>query len=148
MKTKLVCFIMVYLVIGMVIPTFAISPDKNKGDKTKTENLTPAPLPPLPWTLHIVCTDPTDTCFALFNCGNIGFNINRATADCHSAAANPLGFLAFNYGQVDYYQSIPDTVGCVIVTINPGTCPSSYFSSNTCCKCRGDNTPCKLRFCP
>ncbi len=150
MKTQLFYLLMLYIGIGMINPAFAVSPDKNKGDKTKTKNLTPVPLPPSPWTLHIVCLNPLDSsCYSGQNCGNIGFSIYPASpTDCHGIAANPWGFLAFNYGQVDYYQAIPDDIECVIVTINPGSCPSSYFSSNTCCKCKGDNTPCKLKFCP
>ena len=148
MKTKLFYLLMLNIGIGMINPAFAVSPDKIKGDKAKTEILTPTPLPLSPWTLHIVCTDPTDTCYGLFNCGTIGFNINPANSGCHAIVAAPSGFKPFIYGQVDYYQSIPDTIPCVVVTINPGTCNSNLFNSNSCCKCRGDNTPCKLRFCP
>ena len=149
MKTIVFYTFLICIVIGMMIPTFAISPDKNKGDKTKTEKLTPAPLPPTTWTLHIVCLDPMDTCWGLTHCGtHVGFDIHPATANCEGVLAVPPGFLAFNYGQVDYYQSIPDTIQCVVVTIDPGQCKPSYFSSNYCCVCSPGSTPCKLRICP
>jgi len=147
MKTRLVYFIMIYLVIGMVIPTFAISPDKSKGDKTKTENLTPAPLPPSPWYLTINVTDPKDTCYAYLNC-TLAFFIEPVSQNCEALSANPFGTVPIHWGQASYTVPIPDTIQCVQVSIIDllGTC-NAPFNSNTCCSCRG-GSPCVLRICP
>jgi hypothetical protein len=146
MKTKVCYILMTIIVIGMVMPIFASSPDKIKEDKTKTENPTPAPLAPTTWILHIVANDPGGQCICPNNC-NAGWEIHRASDDCH-AIASPSVFVSFVCNQTDYYQAIPDSINCVVVIINPGGCPASTFNTNVCCKCRGDNTPCKLKICP
>ena len=40
MKTKMYLILLTCLVIGMIMPALAGSPDNNKGDKPKTENTT------------------------------------------------------------------------------------------------------------
>jgi hypothetical protein len=150
MKTKLFYFLMVCIVMGMVIPAFAVSPDKNKGDKTKTENLSPSPLPPSPWTLHIQVTDPSDTCYAILYC-NLGFFISPLGANCEYPSATPTATVPFHYGQANYYVPIPDSIQCVQVTMIDLTTPSCYYLfylNPPCCKCKGDPTPCKFRICP
>ena len=141
MKTKIFITALTLIVIGIVIPTFASSPENNKGDKTKIDN--PAPPPPS-WTLHIQLVDITG-CDAQ-NC-NLGFLIEPADANCE-AYGTPIRTVIYEKGTNDYYPQIPDDYPCVIVRIIDldGTC-IYLFNSNTCCKCKGDPDPCKLKIC-
>jgi len=151
MKTKMFFFLMVWIVMGMVIPAFAVSPDKNKGDKTKTDNLSPSLLPPSPWNLYIHVVDASDsTCYPALNC-NLAFFWEPVSPNCAAIAVTPIGKVLFNFGQADYTVPIPDTITCVqvsIIDVTPGGC-SSLINTNTCCTCKtGYGNPCRLKICP
>jgi|APCry1669188970_1035186.scaffolds.fasta_scaffold00834_2 hypothetical protein len=148
MKTNVFYILMTIIVMGMVIPAFAGSPEKKTGDNTKTDNLSPTPLPPSPWTLHILVTDPNDSCPAIQHC-TLGFFIQPISPDCVALSTTPTWTQQFYPGTADYYQSIPDSIKCVQVSIFDlgGNCHYP-FNSNTCCKCKGDSQPCSLRICP
>jgi len=149
MKTKLFYILMTIIVMGMIIPAFAVSPEKNKGDKTKTDNLSPLPLPPSPWSLHIQVSDPDDNCYAVQHC-TLGFFIQPINSDCTAFTEHPTWTLQFYPGTADYYQSLPDTIPCVQVSvcILQGFCTPSQINSNTCCECKDRNQVCKLKICP
>lgn len=151
MKTKLFYTLLTCFVIGMVIPTFAISPDKDKGDKTKADNLTSLLPPPPTRNLIIQAMDPYDSCYAMIS-GNciIGFFIQPRGPSCGAVIENPNFTQQFVYGQAYYNQLVPDSIPCyqVSIIVISGNCTASDINANTCCKCRGDNTPCKLRICP
>lgn len=72
MKTKMICLLMLCITIGMVITAFAGSPNKNEGDKTKTDCTSSTPPPPTTWDFNIIVTDPSDSCDAILYC-NLGF---------------------------------------------------------------------------
>ena len=149
MKTKLFYFLMVIIVMGMIIPAFAVSPDKDKGDKVKTDNRALSPLPPSPWDLRIQVID-NDTCGAQ-NC-NLAFFIQTATINCIGAPSVPpwSDIIRYHKGTINYSDRIPDYVSCVIVSIidlgNPNC--GYFFNSNTCCECQADNNVCQLKICP
>lgn len=133
----------------MIIPTFAISPDKNKGDKTKTDNLTSSLPPPPPWLLRIQVIDPSDTCLAILHC-NLGFFIQPRSPNCGAWAATPTYTVPITWCKTPYYVPIPDTIPCVEVSIIVirGNCPYKV-SSNTCCTCNsGGQGSCSLQICP
>jgi len=140
---------MTWIVIGIVIPAFASSPDKNKGDKTKTENLTPSSLPPSPWNLYIHVTDASDsTCLPALNC-NLAFFWQTASLNCEAIFENPTGKVPFHFGTANYTVPIPDTIKCVqvsIIVLPPGC--TSTINPNTCCTCKsGSGNPCILSIC-
>jgi hypothetical protein len=149
MKTKLFFFLLACIVMGMVMPTFAVSPDKNKGDKTKTDNLSPSPLPPSPWYLTINVTDPKDSCTAYTNC-TLGFFIEPVSPNCAAISATPTYTVPILWGQADYTVPIPDTITCVQVSIIvTGFCGGYPINTNTCCTCKtGYGNPCRLKICP
>ena len=156
MKTKLFTLLMTLIVIGMVIPTFAFSPDKDKGEKSKketvnsenkTENLTPIP-PPLSWTFNVVVLDPYGTCGAQ-GC-TLVFEAFPANANCEVQSAISVASAAYVPGTSTYLMTIPDQYPCVIVRIIDHTvhgCQYS-FNSNWCCECKGSGTDCRLYICP
>jgi hypothetical protein len=148
MKTKLFYFLMVFILIGMVIPSFAITPKKDNGNKSKTETLTPPP--PSPWQLNIQVVDACDTCAAMYSGCTIGFYIQHVSTNCIAVNASPYITPTFNYCQSSYSYSIPDSIPCVQVSLifKSGGCNPNLLNTYTCCKCRGDSTPCKLRICP
>ncbi len=145
MKTNFLFILITCIVIGMVVPVFAVSPDKNKGDKTKAENLTPSPLPPSPWSLHIVVLDPCDTTCPFNQCSSWRFKLQPATVHCEGVLAIPPVYITHTWCQSDYYLSIPDTIPCVNVSIDPNGCSGS-FNPNTCCQCQ-NSPPCTLKIC-
>jgi len=145
-RTRIFYFLLVCISIGMVIPVFAVSPDKTKGDKIKVENLT-SPSPPSPWTLTIDVTDPNDSCAAYINC-SLEFFVQPASSNCEAVLAYPSISIPIIWGTTSYTHSIPDYIPCVEVNIvpQPGTHCTGY-NLNSCCSCIGSE-PCKLRICP
>ena len=124
------------------MPTFAFSPDKNKGDKTRAEELTP---PPPTWSLHIHVMDTVNQCSELTSC-TWGFFIESATIDCIGVSTwsttktySPL--------QQDYNISISDDYPCVIVRLVRLTGSCSFTPQET-CDCRANNQICKFKICP
>jgi hypothetical protein len=144
MKTKLFNLMLVCILMGILYPAFASSPDKNKGDKTKVEKLT---LPPPTWTLHIHVMDTANQCSAL-NCTGLVFLIQKSSNHCIALTTDPPIIVSYYPGTVDYYPSIPDDWPCVIVSIidQGGSC--GPINSNTCCECKVNNNVCKLYICP
>ena len=152
MKTKFV-FIQILVLAALSIHAFAGSPYNNeKGTNTKMDCVDPSPTPPSPWyiTIDVMDTSCIHGCSALTNptgCGTeFVFEIDSPTT-CQAIAA-PTYTIPFVYCTMQYTQAIPDTVKCVLVSVSsnsPTTCP---VNSNTCCKIRGDTTPCKLKICP
>ncbi len=142
MKKIFFPFLMTFIVIGMVIPALAGSPN---GGKTTTGNL--KQLPPSSWNLNILVTDPNDSCYAITNC-NVGFLISWAFSNCAAISSIYNYTYPFTFGQARYSIAIPDTISCVLVSINPGSCSPSDVNSNTCCECKSNNQVCKLRICP
>jgi hypothetical protein len=144
MKTKLFYLMVVCILMGMITPTFAFSPDKNKGDKSRSEDLTP---PPPTWTLHIYIMDTANQCTAL-NCTGLVFSIQKASNHCIAVTTDPPIIVTYTPGTADYLPPIPDDWPCVIVSIidQGGSC--STINSNTCCECKANNNVCKLYICP
>jgi hypothetical protein len=152
MKNKPISIFVIFIIMGMVMSTFAVSPDKTKGDKTKVDNLTP-PSPPSPWTLTIVVTDSYDSCSAYNNFGtacSLEFILQPATSHCVGVLATPSISIPIVWGTKSYSQTIPDTIPCVDVSIvvKPGTQCNYSFNTNYCCSCNGDSKPCTLKICP
>lgn len=141
--------------MGMVVPTFAGSPEKKQGDKTKTDNLSPSPFSPLTtWDLYIRVSDPNDTCYAFYqNHCQLEFYIEAQTDNCvGSQAGYGPWHQAISYGSGGYGPiAIPTEVPCVKISIiNLSTsqlCKNAPLNQNTCCACQGSNT-CTLRICP
>lgn len=150
MKTKLYYILVTIIVIGMVFPAFAGSPDKDKADKAKTDNLLPSSLPVPTWNLYIHITDDfsKDTCDAAKYC-NLGFLIQPATTDCVGIPTDPPQKKPFYLGTYDYQYSISNDYPCVIVSIIDltGNC-THPINTNTCCTCKENNHVCNLKICP
>lgn len=156
MKTKLFNLLLTLIVIGMVIPTFAVSPNKDKGEKTKsesvksenkTENLTPIPLPPPPtWNLYIHVLDAAGSCAAQAYC-TFYFTIQQADANC-KAIDVPFTHVLYDPNQTDYIIPIPSDYTCVYVTITANPACSYLYNTNSCCECKDNNQICRLHICP
>jgi hypothetical protein len=152
MKPKFIYILMTIIVMGMVIPAFAGSPDKKPGDNTKKENPVASPAPLTDWTFNIIVSDPNDNCCAYTTC-TLQFNIQAATEHCEGLLTDPeFQPITIVQGQKSYQgPTVPGDIPCVMVNIivDPGcTCtPLPIINSNTCCICRGD-TDCILRICP
>jgi len=149
---------MTIIVMGMVIPAFAGSPDKKPGDNTKKENpvTSPTPLPaasPAPlsdWTFNIIPTDPNDTCCAYENC-NLEFFIQAATEYCEGVLTSPTFTPITIHRPNRSYPgpTVPGDIPCVevnIVVVGSCNCPPPQVNSTTYCVCRGND--CTPRICP
>ena len=153
MKTKLFTLLMTLIIIGIVIPTFAVSPNKDKGEKSKNEavnteikttNCSPNDLPPAPWQATIIVADSAETCAAM-GC-NLWIYVYQASSQCIAQAAIPIQTAPYT-GLLQYYFNIPGDIPCVIFKIvDPsGTC-NAPFNHRTCCACIGSPT-CELEIC-
>ena len=148
---------MTIIVMGMVIPVFAGSPEKKPGDKTKTDNLSPSPLSLLTtWDLYIVVTDANDTCYD-YEYGNcdLYFHIESETADCDGSITNPPPFdVPITWGNRNYGAfPISTDVPCVKITIisKKSPTPCTNFNHTPCCACPHGQPPsatCYMRICP
>lgn len=131
----------------MTTPTFAVSPDKTKGDKAIVENFTQLPPPPGYWNFNIIITDPHDSCSAYGNC-SLAFIIQAATRNCEGVLATPHYTQPITWGTLTYPIYVPDSIPCVDVSVINlgGTC--APFTSTVYCKCQADqSTPCKFNIC-
>lgn len=149
MKTKLFYILMTAIVMGMVIPVFAGSPDKKQWDNTKKETPATSLTPLTDWTFNIIVTDPNDSCQAYKNC-QLEFYIQAATAGCEGVSSYPTFTpIPIVKGQRSYQgPTVPSEIPCVkvsIIKVNP-LCQGD-INSNTCCACFGGG-PCYLKICP
>ena len=134
---------MIGIIIGMVFPAFAVSPDKDKGDKTKTDNLVPSPLPPSPWTLTIHSLDRED---CPWGCTYYFYIQAASSPDCKGLFADPpFAPVQYYWGTTYYPVSIPHSIQCVYVSVG-GVGGYCRPSSNTCCTCKS-NPVCNLYVC-
>ncbi len=150
MKTKFV-FIQIFVVAALSIHAVAGSPYNNeKGTNTKIDCVDPSPTPPSPWyiTIDVMDTSCIHGCSAITNPTSCGteFVFEIASPTTCQAIAPPTYTIPFVYCTMQYTQAIPDTVKCVLVFVNSTN--GCSVNSNTCCKNRGDTTPCKLKICP
>ena len=156
MKTKLFTLLMTLIIIGIVFPAFAGTPDKNKGDKSTTEpvkseiyngDCPPSYPPPTPWTATVIIVDTTETCAAQ-GC-NLLFLAFPASDHCVAQSAVPVGYAQYHQGSFSFPITIPSTdIPCVIIRITDdpvGSC-NAPFNKNECCICQPSPT-CTLRIC-
>jgi hypothetical protein len=153
MKTNVFYILMTIIVMGVVIPAFAGSPDKKPGDNTKISNLPTSQLSPLTtWNLYIVPTDPNDTCSSYKFC-HLAFHIVSATSDCEGTMTDPPPFdELITWGNRSYgpYQISTD-VPCVEISIIDKDSPpcTSQISTHTCCTCNHNGSgTCYIQMCP
>jgi hypothetical protein len=153
MKPRFIYILMTIIVMGMVIPAFAGSPEKKPGDNTKKENPVASPLSPLTtWNLYIRVSDPDDTCYAFTHC-SLEFYIEAQTDDCvGSQSGYGPWHQAITWGYSGYGPiAIPTEVPCVkikiINTTNTLECKNAPLNQSTCCACQSTNT-CTMRICP
>jgi hypothetical protein len=155
MKTNAFYILMTIIVMGMVMPAFAGSPDKKPGDNTKKEIPAASPLSPLTtWDLYIVPTDAADTCADYNNpyC-YLYFHVESETNDCDGSITNPPPFdVPITYSTRSYgpYQ-ISNDVPCVKVTvISKASPPCTHINTTPCCTCpHGQSSAtCYIRICP
>jgi hypothetical protein len=154
MKTKLFTLLMTLIIFGIVIPTFAISPDKDKGEKSKTENVKieiktlnclSNDLPPSPWQATVILADSINTCAAM-HC-NLRILVYQASENCIAQSAIPYTSLLYN-GGLSMSLFIPDAFPCVIFKIvdDPLNSCDAPFNHKTCCACKGSPI-CTLKIC-
>lgn len=144
MKTKFFTLLITLISIGMIIPTFAISPDEEKGEKSKTVNCSPSDLPLAPWDAIVIVADSINTCAAM-QC-NLWIYVYPSSSQCVAQSANPIQTAQYT-GLLQYTFNIPGDTPCVIFKIvDPsGTCDAP-FNQRTCCACIGSQT-CVLKIC-
>jgi len=150
MKTNVFYILMTIIVMGMVIPAFAGSPDKKPGDNTKKENPVVSPTPLTDWTFKIIPLDPTDTCCAYENC-NLEFFIQAATDYCEGVLTSPTFTPITIHRPYRSYQgpNVPGDIPCVevsIIVVGSCICPPPQVNSTIYCVCRGND--CNPRICP
>jgi hypothetical protein len=154
MKTKLFTLLMTLIIIGFVIPAFADSPEKDKGEKLKTESVNseiktticlPNDLLPAPWTAKVIVADSVETCAAM-DC-NLYILVYQASDHCVAQSAIPIASQQYT-GALSYSFQISDEIPCVIFKIvdyPSGSC-NAPFNHNTCCACKTSNV-CTLMIC-
>ncbi len=146
MKANFFFFLMTCIVIGMMIPAFAGSPE-NKGDKTKIDYLSLSLPPPSSWNLNIVVTDPNDSCYAYLYC-NVYFLISWAYSSCQAISSIYNYTYPFTPGTYKYTIPIPDTIPCVLVSLTVAQpCSNPQVNSKTCCECLTRDNICYLSIC-
>jgi len=152
MKTKLFITLIACVVVGIVFPAFAVTPDKEKEAKTKVEvvaNNEECPLPPTLVTIPIIL-DVSSGCSAIY-CTNLWIIVRPATSSCEAIGSTILKDQQYVQGNNSFNLIFdPLTYSYVIITLySPGhnPCPG-YNETTSCCEDLSDIKTCTLQICP
>ena len=143
MKKLFVLISMIGIIIGMVLPTFAASPDKAKDENSKVD---PALLPdPLTtWTLTVYIDDADIDCPAQY----CTLRILMVPADSYCVPVSSTLLVDFRYtpGTSLYYfnGSTNYAYGLIYLYDGSGSCE---YNKNICCETIGNNMSCHLYVC-
>ena len=145
---------MIWIIIGIIKPVFASSPEKDKEEKTKkktiiSDNLSSLlPATRTTVTFHIIVLDAEESCDAQ-DC-NLLLIARPATLGCMGVGDDILNRVRYVSGTSDYYLEVTTSNPCVLICFidNPqGSCKSG-FNSISCCEWMNNPQICYLYVCP